>query len=129
MALVTLAHFHYPEVEMARFGAMAPMYPFLTGNNEPVGIARDHRSYYDIMRRVKALFKLDIDLSELETLGLSESKDLEEKLDRISTSNPEAKQVIERVRTDYRYTPFEEIVELDPALDKTLEDILRNIPE
>ena len=129
MALVTLAHFHYPEVEIARFGAMAPMYPFLTSNNEPVGIARDHRSYYDIMRRVKALFKLDLDLSELQTLGLSESRDLEEKLDRISTSNPEAKQVIERVRSDYRYTPFEEIVELDPALDKTLEDILRNIPE
>ena len=129
MALVTLAHFHYPDVEMARLGAMAPMYPFLTGNNEPVGIARDHRSYYDLMRRIKSMFKLDIDLSELQTLGMSESRELEEKLDRISSTNAEAKQVIERVRADYRYTPFEEPVELDPALDKTLEDILRNTPE
>ena len=129
MALVTLAHFHYPEVEMARFGSMAPMYPFLSGNNEPVGIARDHRSYYDIMRRIKAMFKLEIDLLELETLGISESRDLAEKLERISSSNPEAKQVIDRVRADYRFTPFEEVVELDPALDKTLEDILRNAPE
>jgi len=129
MAMVTLAHFHFPDVEMARFGSMAPMYPFLSGNNEPVGIARDHRSFYDIMRRIKSMFKLEIDLSELETLGISESRDLEEKLERISSSNPEAKQVIERVRADYKFTPFEEIVELDPALDKTLEDILRNIPE
>lgn len=129
MAMVTLAHFHYPDVEMARFGSMAPMYPFLSGNNEPVGIARDHRSYYDIMRRIKAMFKLEIDLSELETLGMSESRDLQEKLERIGSSNPEAKKVIDRVRTDYQYTPFEEVVELDPALDKTLEDILRNAPE
>ena len=129
MALVTLAHFHYPDVEMVRLGSMAPMYPFLASNNEPLGITRDHRSFYDIMRRVKSMFKLEIDLSELETLGMAESRDLQEKLDRISSSNPEAKEVIDRVRADYRYTPFEEIVELDPALDKTLEDILRNSQE
>ncbi|MCH7714269.1 MAG: PAC2 family protein [Chloroflexi bacterium] len=129
MALVTLAHYHYPDVEMVRFGSMAPMYPFLASNNEPLGITRDHRSFYDIMRRVRSMFKLDIDLSELETLGMSESRDLQEKLERISSSNPEAKEVIDRVRADYKFTPFEEIVELDPALDKTLEDILRNIQE
>ena len=129
MALVTLAHYHYPDVELVRFGSMAPMYPFLAANNEPLGITRDHRSFYDIMRRVKSMFKMDIDLSELETLGMSESRDLQEKLERISSSNPEAKEVIDRVRADYRYTPFEEIVELDPALDKTLDDILRNIQE
>ena len=129
MALVTLAHFHYPDVEMIRLGSMAPMYPFLASNNEPLGITRDHRSFYDIMRRVKSMFKLEIDLSELETLGLSESRDLQEKLEQISSSNPNAKEVIDRVRADYRFTPFEEIVELDPALDKTLEDILRNTPE
>ena len=129
MALVTLAHYHYPDVEMVRFGSMAPMYPFLASNNEPLGITRDHRSFYDIMRRVRSMFKLDIDLSELETLGMSESRDLQEKLERISSSNPEAKEVIDRVRADYKFTPFEEIVELDPALDKTLEDILRNVQE
>lgn len=129
MALVTLAHFHYPDVEMVRLGSMAPMYPFLASNNEPLGITRDHRSFYDIMRRVKSMFKLEIDLSELETLGLAESRDLQEKLERISSSNPEAKEVIDRVRADYRYTTFEEVVELDPALDKTLEDILRNSQE
>jgi predicted ATP-grasp superfamily ATP-dependent carboligase len=129
MALVTLAHFHYPDVEMVRLGSMAPMYPFLASNNEPLGITRDHRSFYDIMRRVKSMFKLEIDLSELETLGLAESRDLQEKLERISSSNPEAKEVIDRVRADYQYTPFEEVVELDPALDKTLEDILRNSQE
>jgi hypothetical protein len=129
MALITLAHYEHPEVEMFRFGSMAPMYPFLTGNNEQVGIARDHRSFYDILRRLKSLFKLEIDLAELHALGEAESTELQNRLDTLSASNPEVKQVIDGARADFTFTPFSELVELDPALDKTLEDILRNMPE
>ena len=129
MALVTLAHFEHPDVDMFRLGSMAPMYPFSTNTNEQVGITRDHRSYYDIMRRLKALFDLDIDLSELQELGETESQQLQETLEKISSNNREARQLIESVRSDYSYTPFEQSVNLDPALDKTLEDILRNMPE
>ena len=93
MALVSLAHFEHPDVEMFRFGAMAPMYPFATNNNDQVGIIRDHRSYYDIMRRLKSMFKLDIDLSELEQLGQTESQRLSDTLERIGSSNQEAKQL------------------------------------
>ncbi len=110
-------------------GSMAPMYPFSTNNNEQVGITRDHRSYYDIMRRLKAKFDLNIDLSELQELGEAESQQLTETLEKISSNNREARQLIESVRSDYSYTPFEQSVSLDPALDKTLEDILRNMPE
>ena len=129
MALVTLAHFQYPDIELVRIGAMAPMFPFLTSNNEQVGISRDHRSYYDIMRRIKAMFDLDIDLSELQTLGDTESKELVERLEKIASANPDAKQLIDGARNDYTYTPFEQAVKLDPSLDQTLEDILRNMPE
>ena len=129
MALVTLAHYHYPDLEMFRIGAMAPTFPFITAENEQVGIPRDHRSFYDIMRRLKAMFKLDIDLTELETLGKNDSEELQSRLDGISSANPEAKQLIEDARADYGFTPFEEPVDLDPSLDKTLDDILRNMPE
>jgi predicted ATP-grasp superfamily ATP-dependent carboligase len=129
MALVTLAHFEHPDVNMFRLGSMAPMFPFSTNSNEQVGITRDHRSYYDIMRRLKAMFDLDIDLSELQQLGESESEQLQQTLDRISENNREAKQLIESVRSDYSYTPFEQTVDLGPTLDQALEDILRNMPE
>ncbi len=126
MALVTMAHYQYPEIDIFRLGAMAPMYPFLTRDSDPLGISKDHRAYYDIMRRVKSMFGLDIDLSELITLGDRESRELQQALDKLADSNPEAKEVIDRVRSDYNYSPFEETVELDPALDRALEDILRN---
>ena len=129
MALVTLAHYDYPDLEMFRIGAMAPMFPFVTSNNDQVGITRDHRSYYDIMRRIKAMFKLDMDLAELQTLGDTESKELQERLDKIASSNPDAKQLIDGAMSDYTFTPFEEHVELDPSLDRTLDDILRNMPK
>ena len=129
MAMVSLAHFDYPEVQMFRLGAMAPMYPFVVSNNEQLGIFRDHRSFYDIMRRLKSLFKLDIDLSELLALAETESRELQTNLDRIAENNAEAKRIIEQVRADYDVTPYVEPVDLDPALDRTLEDILMGMSD
>ena len=129
MALIALAHFEYPEIEMFRLGSMAPMYSFLTANNEPVGIAKDHRSFYDIMRRLKELFKLEIDLTELKEKGDTESLRLQETLEKIASSNPRAKEIMERAREEFKFTPFEEHVELAPELDKELDDIIKNMPE
>jgi hypothetical protein len=129
MALVTLAHYQYQDIEMFRLGSRAPMYPFRTSNNDQVGITRDHKSFYDIMRRLKALFKLDIDLTELKARGDAESDRLQQMLERISGSSPEAKRIIDIARADYTFTPFVEHVELPPALDSTLEEIIRNMPD
>ncbi len=128
MAMVSVAHFEYPDIEMFRLGAMAPLYPLLSSNNQQLGITRDHRSFYDIMRRLNAMFDLTIDLNELKSLADAESRELQTNLEKLSDSSREAKQVIEQVRAEYNYTPFEQRVELDPALDQTLEDILRNLP-
>jgi ABC-type transporter Mla subunit MlaD len=105
------------------------MYPFLTSNNDPVGIGRDHRAFYDIMRRLKSMFDLNVDLSELLALGEAESQELVDTLEKIASTNPTARELIERAKTDFNYTPFETVVSLDPALDRTLEDILRNATE
>ena len=129
MALITLAHYNYPEVEMFRLGSMAPMYSFLTSNKEPVGISRDHRSFYDIMRRLRSMFKLEIDLGELKQRGEAESAKLQSMLERVSSSNVNAKEIIEKAREDFNHTPYVEPVELTPGLDKALDDILRNAPD
>jgi len=129
MALVTIAHYEHPDYEMLRIGAMAPMYPFLTSDNDPVGINLDHRSFYDIMRRLKSMFDLEIDLSELLTLGETESQKLVETLEKIAETNPTAKDLIERAKTDFNFVPFETTVHMDPALNSALEDILRNAPD
>ena len=112
---------------MFRLGAMAPLYPFTTRDSEQVGIKNDHQSYYDIMRRVRSIFGLELDLSELQVMGESESRELAERLVQISEANSEAKQLIDKIRDDFVYTPFVEPVNLDPALDDALNDILRGL--
>ena len=129
MALITLAHYNYTELEMFRLGSMAPVYTFLSASKEPVGISRDHRSFYDIMRRLKALLKLDIDLTELKERGDAESDRLQETLERIASSNPKAEEIIDKARADYSFTPYVEHVELAPELDKALDEIIQNTPE
>ena len=94
-----------------------------------MGIVTDYRAFFDLMRRLKAMFRLSIDLSDLESRGNAESARLQETLERISNSNSNAREIIDRVRADYRYIPFEEPVELPPQLDQALDDILREGPE
>lgn len=129
MALVAMAHYQYPDTEVFRLGAMAPMYPFNTGDHQQAGIATDHRSFYDIMRRLRGMFQLDINLSELESLGNAESRRLQETLDEIARANPKAKEIIDRVKADYSYAPYSEHVDLAPGLDQTLRDILGDMSD
>ncbi len=129
MALISLARFSYPDLELFRLGSMAPMFSFLSAKNEPVGISKDHRSFYDIMRRIKGLFQIDIDLTDLKERGDTDSQSLQEILDRIAASNASAKEMIEKAREEFNHTPYVEHVELAPELDRALDDIIQNMPE
>ena len=124
MALVSIAHYRHPDVEMVRVGAMAPMFPFSGRSGGQLGITTDHRAFYDIMRRLRALYSLDIDLSDLRPRYEEEANRLLESLDRVAQRNEEARRYIDRVRNDYQFQPFEEPVELDPSIEGTLADIL-----
>ena len=75
------------------------------------------------------MFDLDIDLSELLSLGETESQELVETLEKIAETNPTAKELIDRAKQDYNMITYQASVSLDPALEATLEDILRNAPD
>ena len=124
MAMVSLAHYQHPDVEMVRVGAMAPMFPFSGGSGGQLGITTDHRAFYDIMRRLRALYSLDIDLSDLRPRYEEEAERLQESLDRVAQRNDEARRYIERVRGEHNFMPFEEPIELPPGIEGTLADIL-----
>ncbi len=124
MAMVSLAHYQHPDVEMVRVGAMAPMFPFSGSSGGQLGITTDHRAFFDIMRRLRALYSLDIDLSDLRPRYEEEATRLQESLDRVAQRNEEARRYIERVRNDHNFLSFEEPVELSPGIEGTLADIL-----
>ena len=124
MAMVSIAHYEHPDVEMVRVGAMAPMFPFSGGSGGQLGITTDHRAFYDIMRRLRALYSLDIDLSDLRPRYEEEADRLQESLDRVAQRNDEARRYIERVRNEHNFQPFEEPVDLPASIEGTLADIL-----
>ena len=124
MAMVSIAHYQHTDVEMVRVGAMAPMFPFSGSSGGQLGITTDHRAFYDIMRRLRALYSLDIDLSDLRPRYEEEAERLQESLDRVAQRNDEARRYIERVRSEHNVQSFEEPVELPPSIEGTLADIL-----
>ena len=124
MAMVSMAHYDHPDVEMVRIGAMAPMFPFSGSSGGQLGITTDHRAFYDIMRRLRALYSLDVDLSDLRPRYEEEADRLQESLDRVAQRNDEARRYIERVRRDHSFLAFEESIELAPNIEGALADIL-----
>jgi hypothetical protein len=100
------------------------MFPFSGSGGGQLGITTDHRAFYDIMRRLRGLYSLDVDLSDLRPRYEEESTRLLESLDRVAQRNEEARRYIERVRNDYQFQPFEEPVELNSSIEGTLADIL-----
>jgi hypothetical protein len=59
----------------------------------------------------------------------TECQELQETLEKIGSDNPKAKDLIDRARTDYVVSPFMEPVNLDPVLDRSLDDIIQNTPD
>lgn len=121
MALVNMAHYKYPQNEVLRIGAMAPMYPFTTQKNRQVGINTDHRAYYDIMRRLRDMYDLSLDLTELRDLGIKESAALQKTLDRISENNQEAKDIIAKAAAEYEYKGY--VDQMSDTLPPVTEDL------
>jgi hypothetical protein len=129
MALLSIASERYIDLDVLRLGAMAPLYPFVTENNSQVGITTDHRSYYDILRRIRAMYNLEIDLNELKQLSDAEGNKLQSTLETIAAKNTGAQEFISKIESEFDYKPFSETINIDPVLDRALEDILNNMSE
>ena len=129
MALLSIASEKYLDFDVLRMGAMAPLFPFVTENNNQVGLTTDHRSYYDVMRRIRAMFGLTIDLNELQQLSESECEKLQATLDKIAETNKAAQEFMSKIESEFDYSPFEEALNIDPGIDQALEDILNNMSD
>ena len=97
------------------------MYPFTTQKNRQVGINTDHRAYYDIMRRLRDMYDLSLDLTELRDLGIKESAALQKTLDRISENNQEAKDIIAKAAAEYEYKGY--VDQMSDTLPPATEDL------
>jgi proteasome assembly chaperone (PAC2) family protein len=98
-------------IEFVAFYAFAPAYDFSTEevNVQTVAIEEDHKSWYDIMRRLNHMLDLNLDLSDLEKRANRLITAWGSKLDYLENTLPQLKvsAYIEKVNEEFEEKPFE----------------------
>jgi predicted ATP-grasp superfamily ATP-dependent carboligase len=110
-------------IEFLRFCALVPSYDF--SSNVPVqsvSIGEDYRAWYELMLRIKHMFQLNLDLSDLEELSQALVSDWHDKIDQLSRAMPqlEVGAYMAEVYDEFTERPF-------VALSDVWEDELRDL--
>ena len=113
-------------MEFFRFCAMVPCYDFSTHalTVERIAMDEDSKAWYDLMRRLDHMFKLGMDLSELERLSGELVDEWDAKVDYLARTMPrlDVEEYLKEVNADFAADPF------DP-LSGIWGDVLRDVFE
>jgi len=122
-------HAERRQIEFIVMYALAPAYEFtqLGLTVQAMRVEEDWKAWLDLMRRIDYMFKLDLDLSDLE----ERSRDLTEawlrKVDELERRHPELhiKSYLEQISKEFEERPF---IPLDKAWDE-LGDLLDKVDD
>jgi len=115
-------------IEFFRFCAFVPHYDFDQGSAaiERLAIEEDFKAWYDIMIRLKHMFHLSLDLSELEERSQELILEWDAKIDHLAKAKPQLpiKAYMEQVNKDFTEVSFMPLNSIwEEELGKLLEDL------
>ena len=116
---------HYSKergIESVRMSARTPSYQI------PLTISSDKRAMYDILRRIRCMFGINLDLSDLEKESKQQISDLENTLKRLYMGNPELESQIatymEQIGERFEELRFEEPTKIPDVFMKEFDNPL-----
>jgi len=109
-------------IESVRMSARTPSYQVpLTGSN-------DKRAMYDILRRIRYMFGIDLDLSDLKEESKQQISDFNNEIKRLYVSNPELEPHIttymEQIGESFKELIFEEPIRIPDVFMNEFKDLL-----
>ena len=111
-------------MEYVAFYAFAPTYDFsnIAQLGSTIRIENDFKAWYDIMRRVKYMLRLDLDLSDLEKKSQRLIEIMDDKVEELEGVAPQlgVREYMQRLADEYAEKPFE-------PLDDVWEDEIRRL--
>ncbi|MFC1943566.1 PAC2 family protein [Chloroflexota bacterium] len=116
---------HYSKargIESVRMSARTPSYQI------PLTDSSDKRAMYDILRRIRCMFGINLDLSDLEKESKQQISDFENALKRLYMSNPELesqiKTYMEQIEEEFKELRFEEPANIPDVFLEEFKDLL-----
>ena len=115
-------------IEFFRFCAFAPSYDFSPASMlvQRMTVEEDFKAWYDLMRRLNHMFKLDMDLSDLERRSQELISEWDSKIDHLARTMPqlEIKAYMEQVDKDFTEVSF---VPLSSVWEEELGHLLEDL--
>jgi predicted ATP-grasp superfamily ATP-dependent carboligase len=118
------------EIEFLIFYAFVPAYDFsrlsINLQQQGVRIENDFKAWYDLMRRFNHMFKLGLDLSDLEKQSDELSASMDAKIDELARTMPQlkVKEYLAKLAEDFTETSF---MPLDDVWERELGDLLEDM--
>jgi proteasome assembly chaperone (PAC2) family protein len=117
-------------IELIDLYAFVPAYDFSQVSNQVQGlrIDSDFQAWFDVMRRLKHMFGLEIDLSDLEVRSLELASSMDAKVTEVSRKYPKlkVKDFMQQLTDAFEELPF---MPLDDLWARELGDLLDNLDE
>lgn len=115
-------------IEFIVFYAMVPAYDFGQGivAVQGIRIENDFKAWYDLMRRINHMWKLGLDLSDLEARSDEVILSMRAKIDELDRTMPQlrVRRYLEKVAEEFTEMSF---VPLDDVWERGLRDILEDL--
>ena len=115
-------------IEFFRFCAFVPSYDFSQDSVpvQPIAIGEDYKTWYELMVRLKHMFGLSLDLSDLEAESEALVNDWAEKIKQVAEAMPQLKidAYMEEVDSEFTEKPF---VPLSEVWEEELRDLLDDL--
>jgi len=114
-------------IELLVFYAMVPSYDFSESSvlSQRVTMGEDFKAWYDLMRRLDHMFKLDMDLSDLERRSDDLTSEWDSKIDELARTMPQlgVRHYMKRVNEDFTEVSFVPLSEVwEEELGHLLDD-------
>ena len=116
------------EMEFVRMSALTPAYSIIV-NDQPLTMKDDTTAFLGILRRVRYMFGINLDLSDLEKESDKLISDWESQFRKLAIENSNISNYVEAIRNNFKEIIFEEPVIVDAKLIKQVEDVLENIED
>ncbi len=98
------------EIEFFRFCAFVPSYDFSKGTVmvQPVAIGQDFKAWYDIMVRLRHMFRLNLDLGDLERMSEELIAEWDTKIEQLAKAMPHlrVKEYMQEINDEFDERPF-----------------------
>jgi proteasome assembly chaperone (PAC2) family protein len=121
-------HAESRDIEFFRFCAYVPLYDFSTSSMSvhPTGLDEDFKAWYDLLRRLDHMFKLGLDLKDLQGRSDELIPEWDARIDHLARAMPqlEVRDYMEKVNSEFEELSFEPLSDLwEEELRGLLEDL------